>query len=551
MDSALAVGSIVLASYVDKRLLLNDSKSTITVSLLLSFWLLSLSVLEISPETLLWQFQYMTLAYRLVLWGMIILLLLFIPILVGSRVVGMLLEAPNRELRVPASLSWLLKIGGLLSCLLHYLVLLPFAWAFGRLKLFRRPEKTLPHFDSSKSISSLGSSVNSWKPRLLGCQSYRLPSFFSCMGGFAGIVVTALSLKVIGPMVVPAYSTEPLPVGISWLVSVGMMISAMLNGFGSVSLPYSCVAGLWLEPIQNDSISKAMVDLERTRDALKSKEQEQRESASPMSRSGESRSFWTNYGQDDDAHRRQLATEVAFLRGLVIELEQDLRDMRASQHLAVLARTPMGRFRSYIGIVFSVVLVIRLCSACSQVLVARNLHQQAHADLVTRLVAWLTGQNIVTVAEADVWSNLISLGLTAILSLSQIRTLIQKVLAVQNRLVKFCSCCYLPPNEQITLPSSVSSNTVGGDKESGLQSILRHVLASIISCYFLACVVITKLMLPPDCRVSFSAVVTGFMIRNETIQMTYLVSAGVSLVTFCLLLSVQRQHTNRHKRSSP
>ena len=276
-------------------------------------------------------------------------------------------------------------------------------------------------------------------------------------------------------------------------------------------------------------------------------------------RSEEKKGFWQSYSQDHNTQLYQLQAEATFLQGLILELEQDVREMKQSQHLAAKARTRMGRLRSYAGVVFSIVLLARLVSSFSQVLgLARGSSTRPKMDVVTLLITWLTGSRVVTREDADAWFNLISLSLTALLSVSQIRTLLWTVGAVQSRLLRLCRCCLLTPESaQITVLNMSSPSRprkLSHPPEDSTMTltdgeyVVHQLLASLIGCYCLACVVLTKLMLPPDYRVSFSTVATDFAIRNETIQAVYLGTAGLTLGTLGVLLSIQRQHVHRYLR---
>jgi hypothetical protein len=79
--------------------------------------------------------------------------------------------------------------------------------------------------------------------------------------------------------------------------------------------------------------------------------------------------------------------------------------------------------------------------------------------------------------------------------------------------------------------------------------IHTYVLASLMGCYFLACLVLTKMMLPEAFRAEFSAALGGkgmFQIRTCNVNAAFAVSAIVSTITLGTLLGIQRQNTHRY-----
>ena len=173
----------------------------------------------------------------------------------------------------------------------------------------------------------------------------------------------------LGSLIIRSPSANLLPTMVSWLCAVGLLLSSVLNGFGSVSLPHSCLVGLYLEPIGPEVIARAEVELEKASAALSDKRNEltltlsssSSDLASMKRRTWAASSRGLVDSEEDEAHRRQhVQREIEFLESLVDELTDDVADMKYAKIVGAQARTPMGKIRFYLGFVFSLILLIRL-----------------------------------------------------------------------------------------------------------------------------------------------------------------------------------------------
>ena len=385
-----------------------------------------------------------------------------------------------------------------------------------------------------------------------------------------------------------------LTTAVSWMCAVGLLISAILNGFGSVSMPHSCLAGLYLEPIRPEAIAHAESELEKALETLEDRRaqlssqsgfgtinvmQQQSSSSQPPRVAS-----FADLGEEIVQRRKLLVTEISFLETLVDELTEDVAEMRQSQQMANQARTPMGRLRSWLGVIFSIILLLKLASAVASTwpsTAAANdnfgtLHQQHskhhrhlrhhHKDIVTMTLLWLVGHHYVSHEEYATLSHFISLSLTAILSLLQINTFLQTVSAVNRRMQTFYRKCYSQKaflrNERRKLSLDVDNNngstavSTTDDPMMGIiptkpNTIYNHIVACLMGNYFLACIVLTKKMLPERYRMGFTAALGGqdFDVRPYAINFTFVLSALVSAAVLGMLLAIQRKNTHRHQKS--
>ena len=383
-----------------------------------------------------------------------------------------------------------------------------------------------------------------------------------------------------------------LSVTVSWLCSVGIFLSSVVNGFGSVSLPYSCLAGLYLEPISDEAVSRAQQELKQARKSISDRQSEMNQinsgglspsiMESPPSGGGDKRksslasrfSFSSTTEERQFTRRKQLKQEIDFLTTLVQELEQEVYDMLQSKEMAAQARTRWGKIRSWIGVFFSILLVFRLIGAAW--FLWRHDHpaekgsKTAGSDVVTMTVSFLIGHNYVNQQQYNTLSQVISLVLTAYLSVSQVRTFVRAVDAVHRRLQQCWRPCY---SEDHIDDSSLRFMSLHSRLRS---SAYAPVVASLMCCYFLACVVLTKLLVPAAYRRALALALESssthpsaiaatasdasdeeqllrffLRIRSYAVNSVFLVTALVSTVGLGMMLGLQRHQSMRHKSAKP
>lgn len=79
-----------------------------------------------------------------------------------------------------------------------------------------------------------------------------------------------------------------------------------------------------------------------------------------------------------------------------------------------------------------------------------------------------------------------------------------------------------------------------------------HLLAALIGSYFLACIILTKGMVPWQYRSSFSGALGGFdafVIQSDLINVLFAFSALVSAAVLAMLFGIQKQNAMRHNVS--
>jgi hypothetical protein len=413
--------------------------------------------------------------------------------------------------------------------------------------------------------------------------------FLMSAGSICGISAVLVLVSSLGPIVVQTSSGKnALSVIVSWLCAIGLMISSLMNGFGSVSMPYSCLAGLYLKPVHPEVITKLEAELQSVREAMSNKRATLRETTVAIKQQHSStnnsnlnnntnnttskiRSF-ADLGDELGNRKQVLQTEIDFLEVLCKDMEEDIDELRYSQSVAAAARTPMGKLRSYVGLVFSVLLLVRLLSAGMSIWKSYTMdtsrHKVAHGDIVTTVLLWLTGHDLVSLKKHTMLSQVVSLGLTALLSFTQIRTFLRTVAAVHRQLTRFYQKCYCGTSicsKGSSSSNSSSSSRKGSDALSDERNlhgtselfsssgIYSQIVAGATGCYFLSCIVLIKMMLPEEFCGGFSTAMGGmdvFTIHTSVVNTVFACSAGVTATVQAMLFGIQRQHNFRHTSST-
>lgn len=387
-------------------------------------------------------------------------------------------------------------------------------------------------------------------------------SEYACMvmGGFVGVVSVVITVSSMGPLVVhTTHGMNWLSIIVSWLCAIGLLISSLLNGFGSVSMPYTCLAGLYLTPVQPEVITKVEGELQSVREARSKKRIALKEltvaiKQGPTNGTKQSSTFtnkargFANIGEELGNRRQILQTEIDFLEILCKDMQEDIDELRYSQYVAAAARTTLGKVRSYVGLVFSVVLLVRLGSAGMTILQSYSITtvrpKVTHGDIVTAALLWLSGHDLVSQKDFTMLSQVVSLALTALLTFTQARTFFRAIAAVHRRLSRLYYNCYC---------SSTSRSALGNDERPGVGSVapglLSLVLAGATGCYFLSCIVLIKMMLPEEFCLDFSNAMGGmdvFTIQSSVVNTVFACSATLSLAILAMLFGIQRQNNLRH-----
>ena len=503
MDCLLLVAVTGLTFGLSNQLPIKDDRAILFVrsSLGLSLSLFTLSLLDATPpkwNLVVAEYGYFGLAtaYQLVLWAIAVQVTIVGPFLIGMHV--LLPELPR---------VWIIQF----VCLVLQRCIGILFWPIQRLYRGSTQQQLIPlHNGSNTNRPSTGI--------LFFLSGKRL------VGGIGGVLIMLAILHTVGPMVMePLENSTFLTQLISALSAVGIVVSSLMNGFGSVSMPFNFLKGSYLPQVSNETVTAAEVELEKATTALSYRKEEWQSK----------KVGWNTTSRPDmglEQRRKQLETEMEFLQSLVDELADNVTDLRQARATAASARTPWGRVRSCVGIVFSAVLVVRLIGACYSILIPSSSNQ---TDLVTGVLVFLMGNNYIETVELyNTVQQSISLLLTAVLSVTQMRTFLRTWGTVQRRLAQWFRPC------------------VSASKDNSSTEVLPYVMALLMACYCLACSALTKKMLPAQYHTSFSQALSddfSFSIQMSAVHSIFVAFAVISAGILAALLGIQHQQTTRYQ----
>lgn len=592
MDAALLVTTASVSVYLPRCVLgfrTRTEQASMATAIGLSLGLFSLSLLEVVPSSWLILLSHeetlddsaneggtiitISRMYWLLLWSLSVLLLLVFPSLGGASLADSFRGACSSNhvqhdkgkfstwTKVWRSCPWWIRfVGGLMSIVSRN------SWRCVQNFCSNTPSP-LPEVTISRSVSEdeLDLEFRGLVSPTSSVHTRSRDQWFKIVGGFVGIVSVVVMVCSVGPLVVhTSHGMNLLSISVSWLCAIGILISSFLNGFGSVSMPYACLAGLYLSPVRSEVIAKLEAELQSVRETQAKKRVALRELTvsirqSPSSvHSQQSSTFsnkargFANIGEELGNRRQILQTEIDFLDNLCKDMQDDIEELRYTQHVAAAARTHMGKIRSYVGLMFSVVLLVRLGSAAASIWLGSDTNSTrkkgAQVDIVTTSLLWLTGHDLVSHKDFTMLSQMISLALTAVLTLTQARTFFRAMTTVHRRLSRFyckCNC------------GGLRKPVLRNDERPGMDSLapglVSMVLAGATGCYFLSCIVLIKMMLPKEFCLDFANAIGGrdvFTIHFPVVNAVFACSAGVSLFILTMLFGIQRQNNSRHTLAS-
>ena len=621
MDVALFGASVIVSTVLPQRITITQTEqSYISISLFLSLSLFSLTLADAIPDSwlmilsnddaanygdpLVASYHLFTIArvYWILLWSLCMFLLVGLPCVTGAAAAQGLAKWMETTIHVDRNdktknplrlmwrkLPWWVKI---VCQLVGFMV----SKLFKTLRQYcglhsKSTEPILVMTVKDDEMKRTGSDDEEWRPiatptnrQSLSVSSHRNVLVLGCVAATGSTIVVVSS---IGPLVVHASNDSGfLSIAVSWLCAIGLVVAALLNGFGSVSMPYSCLVGLYLEPIQPEAITRAEAELQSVLGALKNKMAQLNEMSKSVTarstrlhltppssgnafsfnlkgplKSGSSQSKGTipsfsELGDEFSQRRRVLQNEIEFLVVLCKDLKEDIDEMRQSQAVAAEARTTAGTVRSWLGVVFSLVLIVRLVSAGVSIW-GYNMPEASkrpRGDFITTTLLWLTGHNFVDQKDFTMLSQFVSLVLTAILSFSQIRTFLRTIASVNRRLDRFYSryshsfgTINSKPDDVLSPQSLPMENSSLWGASGAIHS---HLITSTMGCYFLSCIVLIKMMLPGHYSAGFSAALGGldlFTIHAPVVNSMYACSAVCTAAVLGMLSGIQRQNTIRHR----
>jgi len=601
MDVALFAASGSLSVYLPRCVFSQQSwteQSSMAVAIGLSLGLFSLSLLEMAPSSFLFLlsldannddvlatgFFTVSRGYRILLWTMSFVILVVFPSMAGfalAETIGRFFPSISRDrddnkypLFVQAWRTcpwWLRFLGGLVKIFVKNFC--RFLW---KVCLPHGPKKTEPALvmtindEEIRQTSSHDIEMRGFvsSPKKMNTMASSRSRFMMILGGVCGVAVVLATVSSLGPLVLRTPSDKgSLSMLVSWMCAVGLCLSSILNGFGSVSVPYTCLAGRYLKPVRPEIIAKMEGELKNVKEALEKKKSTVREMTLAIrqgranTNSGNTRNVYklasfSDYGEELASRKQIMQTEIDFLENLYKDIGEDIDELKHSQMLASLARTTMGRVKSYIGLVFSVILLVRLASAAVNIWQSYTMdtdqHKVADGDIITTILIWLAGHNIVSQGDYAMLSQVVSLGLAAILSFTQVRTFLRTVAAVNRRLNRFYQICYSgAPCSSRKAGEGMEELSDHGSYWSST-GFHAHLIAAATGCYCLSCIVLIKMMLPYEFCEGLSTALGGmdvFTIHTSAVNTVFACSAGTSAAILGMLFGIQRQNNYRHTSS--
>mmetsp|Transcript_6500 Transcript_6500/g.14712 ORF Transcript_6500/g.14712 Transcript_6500/m.14712 type:complete len:616 (+) Transcript_6500:395-2242(+) len=337
---------------------------------------------------------------------------------------------------------------------------------------------------------------------------------------------------------------------VSVICAFGMIIASILNGFGCASLPHANLIGVFLEPTPLSVIAKVEDDCRYAVKTLEEKRWMLVDVTQQSSTARRSPTAHTPSKHKISAEKQRiklLQEEVIFMENLVGDMNDDIDEMKQSQLLALAARTPFGRIRGVLGVIFSVVLVLRVILAAKSfmsILEGDGNKSFNSPDPLTSVFVWLLGRNIVNAEQYDLFRQATFLVLAGVLSMSQVRAFFRVVGAVGRKLSRTCGmslqiACVSPKNDE-------------GGQRMGRDNNVALLLSSwLMGCYFLACVTVVKMNLPIEYRSSFStAVGLNFNFNTKLLNMIFFGSACISAIILASLFGIQRNNSERYQLES-
>ena len=370
--------------------------------------------------------------------------------------------------------------------------------------------------------------------------------------------------------------SDHLSIMVSTLCTIGMMIASILNGFGSASLPHSNLVGILLHPTPKELISKREQELDFAKRTLEETKQ--------------CYILLVDDNHDDNTkskqqNQQQIHDKVIFLTNLVEDMNDDIHEMKSSNVLAMQARTIFGRIRGILGIIFSIILVVRVLLASTSFLTSSssllvkddsnshlmrennfdgNANDPSSRDPLTNLLLLLVGRNymINNAAHYDQLRQMTSLILAGILTISQINSFFRVVGALERKLR---GTFLLGGGSNYT--TSLHKSSAGQQQQSLQQQssdksyrrkkneVAILISSFVMGCYFLACVTIIKMNLPNEYRLSFSMALGarsnftygGNAAHNHLFNIIFFVSSLISAIILASLFGIQRTNSNRYQ----
>lgn len=594
-----------------------NTEAPLRISLLLSLLLFSLGVLEAVPSPWLMMFLRnhaqtrhattlphessseirgriaVSSVYRFLLWADCIFIAVIVPAALGNILIMRFIPRGNKEdgaharrrmnnnysfgsgmiraLCVAQSLirfvaSVLLIIGGFLVPQLkrftprrHHQRGLPLVKSVQSMGQMKPDTMTNESIISSKTSGSTKVTTQYSKRGILGCVLGLSCSYFSLRA--AGRLVTEIDNE----------NTIALKKVVSQICALGVLVSSVLGAFGSVSMPYTCLMGIYLphvsdhsiKSMQNElqSVSQSLATLQSTR-TLSSLGASGSSLASPVTNDTSvsrdrgmssfqkrcqslARAHLSSGIPADEYEAAATKDEIEYLQNLHADIKDELFEMSLMQVQVKRSKTPVGRITGFIGIIFAVALLIRVGMAMVVAFGPGNRagDNNERSDPITIGLSFLLGFSMIDEVEHDSLQQLGSLLLSAFLSVSQINMFLRTMSALNRRM----GCLWR---------RKCQSDFVARDQRDKLlhsSSATSWLLAGIMGAFFLSGLVLMKMNLPRNLRGEFSSALKGsgdFFFDTRITNAVFALSSILTAAILSILFGIRRKSSNLHLAAS-
>ncbi|XP_072039877.1 LOW QUALITY PROTEIN: Golgi pH regulator-like [Amphiura filiformis] len=319
------------------------------------------------------------------------------------------------------------------------------------------------------------------------------------------------------PILSPKHGILSIEQAISRIGVVGVTIMAVLSGFGAVNCPYTYMTYFmrYVSDADIDSHERKltqvmdMIITKKKRLALARRDMLQRASSSPSRKS----SLWNMFSSSNSSSNvGQLQQEISGYEELSRQLFLELVDLHNTKERMDYSKTLKGKYFNLMGYVFSLYCMWKIFICTVNIIFDRVGKTDPISKGVEILVYWFG-------IEFDVkfWSQQVSFILVGIIIVTSIRGLLIK-------LTKFF----------YTMSSSKSSN------------VIVLCLAQIMGMYFISCVLLMRMNVPPQYRLIITEVLGDlqFNFYHRWFDVIFLISA-LSSIGFLYLAHKQapEKHT--------
>jgi len=306
------------------------------------------------------------------------------------------------------------------------------------------------------------------------------------------------------PILSPKHGIFSIEQGISRVGVIGVTLMAILSGFGAVNCPYTYMS-YFMRHVSDTDISTVERRLLQTMDLILAKKKRialsKRKKIANQATS-RPKSIWNvfaGYGSSDKLleNTTLLQNEVSTLEELSRQLYVESVDLHNTKARMIFSKTLQGRYFDFVGHIFSIYCIWKIFISSVNIIFDRI----GKKDPVTRGIE-ISVHYLGIQFDVEFWSQQISFLLVGILIITSIRGLL-------ITLTKFF----------YALSSNKSS------------SIIVLVLAEIMGMYFISCLLLMRMNMPPQYRKIISLVLGDlqFHFYHRWFDVIFLVSALASI----------------------